>query len=119
MQQMVLPPRDTSVLKGKDGILKQVVREYERLKTIMVNIPSNDGYLQLGIMVQLMTKRSLRIQIMIHLSTKAAAPMNAFKRFPHINPALKRCITITQMALQMLKMSLHLRWKMVAGSCKI
>ena len=49
------PPRGhISVEASKDGILKQVVPEYERLKDnyeLLWDIPSNDGYLQLvGIM---------------------------------------------------------------------
>lgn len=49
------PPRGLiSVKASKDGILKQVVPEYERLKDnyeLLWNIPSNEGYLQLvGIM---------------------------------------------------------------------
>jgi len=49
------PPRGhISVKASKDGILKQVVPEYERLKNnyeLLWDIPSNDGYLQLvGIM---------------------------------------------------------------------
>ncbi|WP_028835282.1 MULTISPECIES: class 1a ribonucleoside-diphosphate reductase subunit alpha [unclassified Pseudoalteromonas] len=49
------PPRGhISVKASKDGILKQVVPEYERLKDsyeLLWDIPSNDGYLQLvGIM---------------------------------------------------------------------
>ncbi|WP_305855979.1 class 1a ribonucleoside-diphosphate reductase subunit alpha [Balneatrix alpica] len=49
------PPRGfVSVKASKDGILKQVVPEYERLKhqyELLWRIPSNDGYLQLvGIM---------------------------------------------------------------------
>ncbi|ADZ92329.1 ribonucleoside-diphosphate reductase subunit alpha [Marinomonas mediterranea] len=49
------PPRGfVSVKASKDGILKQVVPEYERLKDqyeLLWSIPSNDGYLQLvGIM---------------------------------------------------------------------
>ncbi|TDO98719.1 class 1a ribonucleoside-diphosphate reductase subunit alpha [Marinomonas balearica] len=49
------PPRGfVSVKASKDGILKQVVPEYERLKDqyeLLWTIPSNDGYLQLvGIM---------------------------------------------------------------------
>ncbi|ATC94658.1 class 1a ribonucleoside-diphosphate reductase subunit alpha [Pseudoalteromonas tunicata] len=49
------PPRGhVSVKASKDGILKQVVPEYERLKDqyeLLWDIPSNDGYLQLvGIM---------------------------------------------------------------------
>ena len=49
------PPRGhISVKASKDGILKQVVPEYERLKEqyeLLWDIPSNDGYLQLvGIM---------------------------------------------------------------------
>ena len=45
------PPRGhVSVKASKDGILKQVVPEYERLKQnyeLLWDIPSNDGYLQL------------------------------------------------------------------------
>lgn len=49
------PPRGyISIKASKDGILKQVVPEYERLKEayeLLWDIPSNDGYLQLiGIM---------------------------------------------------------------------
>ncbi len=49
------PPRGhVSIKASKDGILKQVVPEYERLKEsyeLLWSIPSNDGYLQLvGIM---------------------------------------------------------------------
>ncbi|AEF54114.1 class 1a ribonucleoside-diphosphate reductase subunit alpha [Marinomonas posidonica] len=49
------PPRGyVSVKASKDGILKQVVPEFEKLKDnyeLLWNIPSNDGYLQLvGIM---------------------------------------------------------------------
>ncbi|GAB3484771.1 class 1a ribonucleoside-diphosphate reductase subunit alpha [Marinomonas epiphytica] len=49
------PPRGfVSVKASKDGILKQVVPEFERLKEqyeLLWSIPSNDGYLQLvGIM---------------------------------------------------------------------
>ncbi len=49
------PPRGLiSVKASKDGILKQVVPEYQRLKhnyELLWNIPSNEGYLQLvGIM---------------------------------------------------------------------
>ncbi|RBO83532.1 MULTISPECIES: class 1a ribonucleoside-diphosphate reductase subunit alpha [Marinomonas] len=49
------PPRGfVSVKASKDGILKQVVPEFERLKDnyeLLWSIPSNDGYLQLvGIM---------------------------------------------------------------------
>ena len=49
------PPRGLVTVKAsKDGILKQVVPEYERLKgkyELLWNMPSNDGYLQLvGIM---------------------------------------------------------------------
>lgn len=49
------PPRGfVSVKASKDGILKQVVPEFDRLKhnyELLWNIPSNDGYLQLvGIM---------------------------------------------------------------------
>ncbi|MFP8966346.1 class 1a ribonucleoside-diphosphate reductase subunit alpha [Pokkaliibacter sp. CJK22405] len=49
------PPRGfVSVKASKDGILKQVVPEYERLKDdyeLLWKIPNNDGYLQLvGIM---------------------------------------------------------------------
>ncbi|WMN59962.1 ribonucleoside-diphosphate reductase subunit alpha [Pseudoalteromonas xiamenensis] len=49
------PPRGhISVKASKDGILKQVVPEYDRLKDsyeLLWDIPSNDGYLQLvGIM---------------------------------------------------------------------
>lgn len=49
------PPRGfVSVKASKDGILKQVVPEFERLKNnyeLLWTIPSNDGYLQLvGIM---------------------------------------------------------------------
>ncbi|TMN32438.1 ribonucleotide-diphosphate reductase subunit alpha, partial [Pseudoalteromonas piscicida] len=49
------PPRGhISVKASKDGILKQVVPEYERLKgnyELLWDIPSNDGYLGLvGIM---------------------------------------------------------------------
>ncbi|TKB45919.1 class 1a ribonucleoside-diphosphate reductase subunit alpha [Thalassotalea mangrovi] len=49
------PPRGLiSIKASKDGVLKQVVPEYERLKDnyeLLWNIPSNDGYLELvGIM---------------------------------------------------------------------
>ncbi|WP_394173122.1 class 1a ribonucleoside-diphosphate reductase subunit alpha [Thalassotalea litorea] len=49
------PPRGLiSVKASKDGVLKQVVPEYERLKDnyeLLWNIPSNEGYLELvGIM---------------------------------------------------------------------
>ncbi|NQZ22748.1 MAG: ribonucleoside-diphosphate reductase subunit alpha [Colwellia sp.] len=49
------PPRGLiSVKASKDGVLKQVVPEYQRLKDnyeLLWNIPSNEGYLQLvGIM---------------------------------------------------------------------
>jgi ribonucleoside-diphosphate reductase alpha chain len=49
------PPRGhISIKSSKDGVLKQVVPEYERLKEkyeLLWDIPSNDGYLQLcGIM---------------------------------------------------------------------
>lgn len=49
------PPRGLiSIKASKDGILKQVVPEYRRLKNnyeLLWNIPNNDGYLQLvGIM---------------------------------------------------------------------
>ncbi|WP_339772726.1 class 1a ribonucleoside-diphosphate reductase subunit alpha [uncultured Paraglaciecola sp.] len=49
------PPRGhISVKSSKDGVLKQVVPEYERLKDkyeLLWDLPSNDGYLQLtGIM---------------------------------------------------------------------
>ena len=49
------PPRGLiSVKASKDGVLKQVVPEYERLKDnyeLLWNIPNNEGYLQLvGIM---------------------------------------------------------------------
>ena len=49
------PPRGLiSIKASKDGILKQVVPEYQRLKDnyeLLWNIPSNEGYLQLvGIM---------------------------------------------------------------------
>ena len=49
------PPRGLVTVKAsKDGILKQVVPEYERLKNnyeLLWNMPGNDGYLQLvGIM---------------------------------------------------------------------
>lgn len=49
------PPRGlVSVKSSKDGVLKQVVPEYEKLKAhyeLLWEIPSNDGYLQLvGIM---------------------------------------------------------------------
>lgn len=49
------PPRGfVSVKASKDGILKQVVPEFDRLKhnyELLWSIPSNDGYLQLvGIM---------------------------------------------------------------------
>ena len=49
------PPRGLiSVKASKDGVLKQVVPEYQRLKDnyeLLWNIPSNDGYLELvGIM---------------------------------------------------------------------
>src|SRR5690606_30274076 len=49
------PPRGlVSVKASKDGILKQVVPEYERLKDnyeLLWSMPGNDGYLQIvGIM---------------------------------------------------------------------
>ena len=49
------PPRGLiSIKASKDGVLKQVVPEYQRLKDnyeLLWNIPSNEGYLQLvGIM---------------------------------------------------------------------
>jgi ribonucleoside-diphosphate reductase alpha chain len=49
------PPRGLiSVKASKDGVLKQVVPEYKRLKhnyELLWNIPSNEGYLELvGIM---------------------------------------------------------------------
>ena len=49
------PPRGfISIKSSKDGVLKQVVPEYERLRDqyeLLWDIPSNDGYLQLvGIM---------------------------------------------------------------------
>jgi ribonucleoside-diphosphate reductase alpha chain len=49
------PPRGhISIKSSKDGVLKQVVPEYERLKDkyeLLWDLPSNDGYLQLaGIM---------------------------------------------------------------------
>ncbi|XOV78201.1 MAG: class 1a ribonucleoside-diphosphate reductase subunit alpha [Aestuariibacter sp.] len=50
------PPRGhISVKASKDGILKQVVPEYERLKAqyeLLWDIPSNDGYLQLVAIMQ-------------------------------------------------------------------
>jgi ribonucleoside-diphosphate reductase alpha chain len=49
------PPRGhISIKSSKDGVLRQVVPEYERLKDkyeLLWELPSNDGYLQLtGIM---------------------------------------------------------------------
>lgn len=50
------PPRGhISVKASKDGVLKQVVPEYERLKEqyeLLWDIPSNDGYLQLVAIMQ-------------------------------------------------------------------
>jgi ribonucleoside-diphosphate reductase alpha chain len=50
------PPRGhISVKASKDGILKQVVPEYERLRDqyeLLSDIPSNDGYLQLVAIMQ-------------------------------------------------------------------
>jgi ribonucleoside-diphosphate reductase alpha chain len=50
------PPRGhISVKASKDGILKQVVPEYERLRDqyeLLWDIPSNDGYLQLVAIMQ-------------------------------------------------------------------
>lgn len=50
------PPRGhISVKASKDGILKQVVPEYEKLKEnyeLLWDIPSNDGYLQLVAIMQ-------------------------------------------------------------------
>lgn len=50
------PPRGhISVKSSKDGVLKQVVPEYERLKhqyELLWDIPSNDGYLQLVAIMQ-------------------------------------------------------------------
>jgi ribonucleoside-diphosphate reductase alpha chain len=50
------PPRGyISVKASKDGILKQVVPEYERLKTqyeLLWHIPNNSGYLQLVAVMQ-------------------------------------------------------------------
>ncbi|GAB3016256.1 class 1a ribonucleoside-diphosphate reductase subunit alpha [Bowmanella dokdonensis] len=50
------PPRGhISVKSSKDGVLKQVVPEYERLKDqyeLLWEIPSNDGYLQLVAIMQ-------------------------------------------------------------------
>jgi ribonucleoside-diphosphate reductase alpha chain len=50
------PPRGhISVKSSKDGVLKQVVPEYERLKEkyeLLWDLPSNDGYLQLAAIMQ-------------------------------------------------------------------
>lgn len=50
------PPRGLiSIKASKDGILKQVVPEYQRLKDnyeLLWNIPSNEGYLQLVAIMQ-------------------------------------------------------------------
>ena len=50
------PPRGhISVKQSKDGVLKQVVPEYQRLKDqyeLLWDIPSNDGYLQLVAIMQ-------------------------------------------------------------------
>ncbi|WP_102795298.1 class 1a ribonucleoside-diphosphate reductase subunit alpha [Bowmanella denitrificans] len=50
------PPRGhISVKSSKDGVLKQVVPEYERLREqyeLLWDIPSNDGYLQLVAIMQ-------------------------------------------------------------------
>jgi ribonucleoside-diphosphate reductase alpha chain len=50
------PPRGhISIKSSKDGVLKQVVPEYERLKgqyELLWDIPSNDGYLQLCAIMQ-------------------------------------------------------------------
>ncbi|MCC2615600.1 ribonucleoside-diphosphate reductase subunit alpha [Aestuariibacter halophilus] len=50
------PPRGhISIKSSKDGVLKQVVPEYERLKEqyeLLWDIPSNDGYLQLVAIMQ-------------------------------------------------------------------
>ncbi|WP_088328673.1 class 1a ribonucleoside-diphosphate reductase subunit alpha [Lacimicrobium sp. SS2-24] len=50
------PPRGhISIKSSKDGVLKQVVPEYERLKNqyeLLWDIPSNDGYLQLVAIMQ-------------------------------------------------------------------
>lgn len=50
------PPRGhISIKSSKDGVLKQVVPEYERLKDqyeLLWDIPSNDGYLQLCAIMQ-------------------------------------------------------------------
>ena len=50
------PPRGhISVKSSKDGVLKQVVPEYERLRDqyeLLWDIPSNDGYLQLVAIMQ-------------------------------------------------------------------
>ncbi len=50
------PPRGhISIKSSKDGVLKQVVPEYERLKDkyeLLWDLPSNDGYLQLTAIMQ-------------------------------------------------------------------
>jgi ribonucleoside-diphosphate reductase alpha chain len=50
------PPRGhISIKSSKDGVLKQVVPEYERLKDkyeLLWELPSNDGYLQLACIMQ-------------------------------------------------------------------
>jgi ribonucleoside-diphosphate reductase alpha chain len=50
------PPRGhISIKSSKDGVLKQVVPEYEKLKNqyeLLWDIPSNDGYLQLCAIMQ-------------------------------------------------------------------
>ena len=50
------PPRGhISVKSSKDGVLKQVVPEYDRLKEkyeLLWDLPSNDGYLQLAAIMQ-------------------------------------------------------------------
>jgi ribonucleoside-diphosphate reductase alpha chain len=50
------PPRGhISIKQSKDGVLKQVVPEYKRLKDnyeLLWDIPSNDGYLQLVAIMQ-------------------------------------------------------------------
>ncbi|ALS98555.1 class 1a ribonucleoside-diphosphate reductase subunit alpha [Lacimicrobium alkaliphilum] len=50
------PPRGhISIKSSKDGVLKQVVPEYDRLKNqyeLLWDIPSNDGYLQLVAIMQ-------------------------------------------------------------------
>lgn len=71
------PPRGhVSIKASKDGILKQVVPEYENLMDnyeLLWDIPSNDGYLHLvGIMQNSWIKRSLQTQTMIQNVLKTA-----------------------------------------------